>query len=595
MQLARAIREEGEVCGLQPLRVAFLSSYSFEFVEPRLLVEGARSGLLLRTYYGPFGHFEQELAGLDSGLAGFDPELLVLAMRLEDVDPDALLRFHATQGARFDALVEEVLERLTGLVDAFRARSSAPVLVGNFAPQALAPLGIFDANEATSLTHRLAEANRRLGAALADRTDAIVWDYAGLVRNRGAAEWTDRRLMALARTPVAGAQQPALARHLVRTLCALLRPPAKCLVLDLDNTLWGGAIGDEGLEGIALGDDHPGVAYKAFQRAAMALRDRGILLAVASKNDLGPVEQVFREHPEMLIRWSDLAASRISWGPKSVALREIAAELNLGADALVFFDDNPVERAEVRIGAPEVRVVEVPRDPLRYVEALAECGEFDTVSLTQEDRGRADLYRQEGERQRLERSAGSLEEFLVSLEMRAAIGHAGPATLQRIAQLVGKTNQFNLTTRRHPAAEIQAMAEDPDHLVAWLRLRDRYGDAGLVVVGILRRDGTTARIDTLLMSCRVMGRQVERAFLAYLVEEARALGCSQLHGDYLPTAKNSVVKGLYSELGFTQAENLPDGGCRYALDLDAGAVAWPKLIGRDVDAAPDGSGPGAAA
>ena len=179
--------------------------------------------------------------------------------------------------------------------------------------------------------------------------------------------------MALARSPVAGAQQPAFARHLVRTTCALIRPPAKCLVLDLDNTLWGGVIGDDGLEGIQLSDDHPGVAYKSFQRAVLALRDRGILLAIASKNDPQPVEQAFREHPEMLIRWEDLAARRIGWGPKSFALREIATELNLGADSLVFFDDDPVERAEVRLGAPEVRVIEVPTDPLGYLDALAEC------------------------------------------------------------------------------------------------------------------------------------------------------------------------------------------------------------------------------
>ena len=194
-------------------------------------------------------------------------------------------------------------------------------------------------------------------------------------------------------------------------------------------------------------------------------------------------------------------------------------------------------------------------------------------------------------RRRLAGSSGSLEEFLYGLEMRATVGRVGPATLQRITQLVAKTNQFNLTTRRHGGAEIAAMGEDPDRVVAWLRLRDRYGDAGLVVVGILCRDGTTALIDTLLMSCRVMGRQVERAFLAYLVEEARTLGCTKLLGEYVPTPKNSVVHELYSELGFAAAENLPGGVCRYALALDAGTVEWPKLIGREVDTAAGESGP----
>jgi FkbH-like protein len=584
LALAREIRRAGESCGLRPLRAALLASFSLQFSEPYLVVEAARRGLLLETYFGPFGQLEQELAA-DTGLRRFAPQVLVLAMRPEDVDPDAVVRYHASGGRRFAELAEALIGRLGGCVELLRAHSAAPVLIANFAAPPELPLGVFDANLADSATHAFAQANRRLAAALGAHADAFVWDYAGLVRSQGAASWTDRRLLALARDPIAARQQPALARHLLRTLHALLRPPAKCLVLDLDNTLWGGVVGDDGLEGLALGDDHPGVVYKAFQRAVLALRDRGILLAVASKNDPDTAQEVFRKHPEMLIRWEDLAAARIGWGPKSESLREIAAELNLGADALVFFDDNPVERAEVRANAPEVRVVEVPADPLRLERALAECGEFDSVTLTEEDAARAELYRQEGARRQLQQGARSLEEFLEGLEMRASVGRLGLSTLQRVAQLVAKTNQFNLTTRRHGRAELEAMGEDRGHVVAWLRLRDRYGDAGLVAVGILRREGEAAVIDSLLMSCRVMGRAVERALLAHLAEQARALGCRRLLGDYLPTRKNAVVASLYAELGFELRDALPGGGRRYVLDLERETIAWPEHIGREAQAA----------
>lgn len=580
LALAREIRRDGEGCGLRPLRAAFLASFSLQFSEPYLVLEAARRGLLLRTYFGAFGQFEQELAE-ETELARFAPELLVLALRPEDVDPDAVVRYHATGGKRFAELAEQLLDRLAGCVQLLRAHSRAPVLIANFATPPQLPLGVFDASAPASLTHAFADANRRLAAALCDHPDAFVWDYAGLVRSQGAAGWSDRRLMALARDPVGARHQPALARHLLRTVHGLLRPPAKCLVLDLDNTLWGGVVGDDGLEGLRLGDDHPGVVYKSFQRAVLALRDRGVLLAVASKNDLDTAVEVFRKHPEMLIRLEDLAAIRISWGPKSQALREIAAELNLGADALVFFDDNPVERAEVRANAPEVRVVEVLADPLLLETTLAECGEFDAAILAEEDATRADFYRQEGERRELLQRAGTVEEFLGGLAMRATVGRLGRSTLQRIAQLLAKTNQFNLTTRRHGRADLEAIGGDPAHVVAWLRLSDRYGDAGLVCAGILRREGEDAVIDTFLMSCRVMGRGVERAFLAYLIEEARALGCRRLVGDYLPTPKNVIVKGLYPELGFELCDALPGGGSRYALDLERNAVGWPEQIERD--------------
>jgi FkbH-like protein len=246
----------------------------------------------------------------------------------------------------------------------------------------------------------------------------------------------------------------------------------------------------------------------------------------------------------------------------------------------VLFDDNPVERAEVRAGAPEVGIVDVPTDPLGYIDALHNSGFFDQPGNSSEDRGRAAMYREERERKALAEQAETPEQFLRSLEMEAEVNVADAQTLGRITQLIGKTNQFNTTTRRYTAAEVSSMAESPDHVVAWLRVRDRFGDQGLVSVGIVRRDGTNAEIDTFLMSCRVMNRQVEHAFMSFLLERARTLGCVTATGDYLPTRKNSMVKELYPELGFSRSEDLADGGSRYRMDLNTEDVPWPDVIAR---------------
>ena len=559
------------------LRLAVLSSYSAAFLKPYVVVESARRTFDASLYFGAFGQFEQEIAA-EGSLWEFQPTALVIALRPEDVDVDAVVRYVETGGERFAALVNSIVERIDTCVRLARDRMQGPILVANIAAPPALPLGIFDAGNASSLTHAIAALNRRLAERISAIPGAYIWDYAGLVRSRGEARWTDPRLWSLARAVVAQDHQAATAAHLVRTIAATLRPPAKCLVLDLDNTLWGGVLGDDGPGGISLGDDYPGNAYKQFQRAVLSLRDRGILLAVASKNNPDIVEETLRTHPEMVLRWSDFACVRANWRSKSQNLREIATELNLGVDALVLFDDNPVERAEVRAALPAVGVIDVPTEPTAYAAALDACEFFDQAAVHAEDHQRASMYAQERERRALATHASSPEEFLRTLEMEAQVGRADEQTIGRIAQLIGKTNQFNLTTRRHSQADVASLAQDPGNVVAWLRLRDRFGDQGLVAVGIVRAAGEVAEIDTLLMSCRVMNRRVEQAFLSYLLEGVRANGCTVVTGDYLPTAKNSMVAELYPGFGFSMAGDLGGGGKRYMLDLRTKTVEWPDVL-----------------
>lgn len=575
-RLARRVAALEPVAGVRELRVGLLSSCTLQFIEPSFLVEGFRRKLQLRPYFGPFGQFEQLISDPRSALHASRPDALVLVMRPEDLDPDVFHRFYAAGRPNVFAAV---IDRLLECVIAFRAHSSAPVLVANFAPPAWLPLGPFEANDVGSSSYALSEANRQLRARLSEVAGAAVWDYAGLVRASGAEEWCDPRLWALGRIPVASARQPVLARHLARSLSGLVRPPAKCLVLDLDNTLWGGVLGDDGLEGIQLGDDYPGNVFKSFQRAVLSLTDRGILLAVVSKNDQELVGRALQEHPEMVIRSHHLSAMRVNWNVKSQNLQEIAVELNLGLDALVHFDDNPMERAEIAANAPQVQLIDVPRDPIDYERALHECGMFDAAVISAEDRQRVQMYREERARDVVRTTAGTVHDYLAALEMVAEVGAVTETNLGRVAQLVSKTNQFNLTTRRHSQAEIGRMCADPRYAALYIRVRDRFGDLGLIGTALLAFKDDEAVIDSLVMSCRAMGRQVEVALLAELVDTARSRGCRTLIGEYRPTARNHVVAELYPQLGFEKRHEDADGS-RYRLDLSQSTVEWPAAIRR---------------
>ena len=396
----------------------------------------------------------------------------------------------------------------------------------------------------------MAQANALLAAACRGVPGAYVFDYARTVAEHGLRGWHDARLLALARQPWSVAAQIATAAALARTLRAAFVPPAKCLAVDADNTLWGGVIGEDGLGGIALGATYPGNVFQEFQKYLRALKERGVLLALVSKNEEADVLAVLEQHADCVLRAADFAVCRINWEEKSASLRAVAAALNLGLDALVFFDDSPFEREEVRRALPEVTVLEVPSDPLEYIPALEASGVFDQLTFSPEDRQRVGHYRQQAARAEASGAPGSPEEFLTGLEMVATIGGVGPDTLPRVAQLLAKTNQFNLTTRRHTAAQLAQMIAE-GAIALWLRLADRFGDYGLVGAAIARPEGSKWTVDTLLLSCRVLGRGAETAFLAQLADACvRARGGTELVGEYSPTSRNGQVAEFYPRHAF---------------------------------------------
>jgi FkbH-like protein len=404
-----------------------------------------------------------------------------------------------------------------------------------------------------------------------------ILDYDGLMARHGRETWRDERKWLTVRLPIAAPHLLDLAREWLRFAYPLAGRIAKTLVVDLDNTLWGGIIAEDGLAGIRLGPEYPGAAFQALQRAMLDIWHRGILLAVCSKNNPNEALEALDTHPGMLLKRSHFSSLRINWEDKAVNLREIAAELNVGIDALAFLDDNPVEREHVRDAAPEVHVLDLPSDPMRFASAVRDCPLFERLSISDEDRQRGQYYATARDRAALKESAQSKEDFYRWLEQEVEIQDVSPLTLARTAELTQKTNQFNLTTRRYNDQEIAGMIANGAQRVRTLRVRDRYGDNGLVGVAITREVGDACEIDTFLLSCRVIGRTVETALLAAIVEDARRCGRSRVQGWLLPTAKNAPARDFYACHGFRVVAQAQEGAL-WELDLRTGDVKFPEWI-----------------
>lgn len=411
----------------------------------------------------------------------------------------------------------------------------------------------------------------------AEHSGVYILDYDALVARYGRIRWHNERKWLTARMPIETNHLMPLAEEWMRFLHPLLGKICKVLVTDLDNTVWGGVVGEEGFEKIQIGPDYPGAAYQAVQRVMLDFHRRGIMLAVCSKNNVGDALEILEKHPGMCLRPEHFSSLRINWNDKAQNLREIAAELNVSLESLAFLDDNPAERMRIRTELPEVTVIELPPDPLEYARALRGNPVFERLTLSSEDRERSRYYAEQRQRSELQSRASSLEEFFRSLQQEVEVAAVTPYTLMRVAQLTQKTNQFNLTTRRYSEQRIEELAASTSSWVYSVRVKDRFGDNGLVGVIIIRDDGDLFEIDTFLLSCRVIGRTVETALLSFLVDRARARGKKQLQGWFVPTKKNGPARELYPTHKFRclREEN---EGTFWSLDVEDADIACPEWI-----------------
>ena len=571
IQLDNALRQTSEVdvSGFSRVRLAVLSSCTVDHLLPAIRVAGLRRRLVFDLYKGAFGQYRQELLDPASPLRAFKPEIILLSLTARETIAGVPLGVTVQEA---ESALVRATEELCGLWRSARENFNALIVQQSFLDVSESLFGSYDRLVPGAPMRLVACLNERVADA-ASRNRVLLLDVARPSAREGIDAWFDVARWLQGKIEIAPQSAPSYGELVSRLVAAQRGQSRKCLVLDLDNTLWGGVIGDDGLDGIVLGEGSAlGEAHLALQRYAKLLKERGIILAVCSKNELAVAESAFRDHPEMALRRSDISAFVANWNDKAENLRDIAKQLNIGLDSLVFVDDNPVERARVRESLPMVAVPELPSDAAHYVRCIADAGYFEAVSFTDEDRDRAGQYSANAEREALRSASQGMEAFLRGLNMRVECGPVVSVDLARVTQLINKTNQFNTTTRRYTAEEVSRLANSSENLALQFRLVDRFGDNGLVSVMVMRpvlAERDVLEIDTWVMSCRVFGRQLEFEAMNIAVEFARGRGVRELRADYIPTAKNGIVSNLYITLGFSSRPQpgLPEAASRWFLDL----------------------------
>ena len=566
-EIARRVFGAGvpaEVTG-KPVRLAILGSCTFAHLHAGLRVAALRRGLHATIYENDYGQYWQELSDPSSELHAFKPNVVLLALDAHHLAAGVSAGLSAEEAT---AALQETMARIRACWGMIRAAFGCQIIQQVPLPVHPALLGNNEQRLPGSLAAFIAALSAELRrSADAENVDLLALDARAAID--GLRAWHDPALWHRAKQDISPAASPMYGELVMRMVAAKQGRSYKCLVLDLDNTLWGGVVGDDGLEGLVLGQGSAlGEAFIAFQDYARELTRRGIILAVCSKNDEANALEPFDRHPDMLLRRGDIASFVANWSDKAANIRAIAQELNIGLDSLVFVDDNPFERTLVRQELPMVAVPEVSDDPTLFVQTLADAGYFEGLAVTEDDRARSGQYQGNKAREALRASATDLPSYLRSLEMRLIWRPFDQIGLQRTVQLINKTNQFNLTTRRYTEDDVLAIMGDPRAFGLQLRLLDRFGDNGIIAILIGRMlDEADLLIDTWLMSCRVLGRQVEPTSLNLIAEQAKALGARRLVGDYIPTKKNGMVRDHYPKLGFVAAGESGEGGSRFVLDL----------------------------
>ncbi|HSN89254.1 MAG TPA: HAD-IIIC family phosphatase [Thermoanaerobaculia bacterium] len=595
--LARGLRGGEETAQVPDIRLAVLSNFTLDLLPRFLSVRAAAEGVRTAGYVGPFDQHVQEVLNPESGLHRFRPDAVFLALSLHRLRPERFDAFATLIADDRRTLREEIADHLESWATAALERLSATLLIANF-PSPPRPLaGVADVKAGYGETEFFLELNLDLLRRFKGNPRLRLVDADALTARFGKEQVLDRKLHYLAKMDWSPAFLPVVAGELVRQLRAIRGQSKKCLVLDLDNTLWGGVVGEEGPAGVRIGPGEPeGEAFLDFHRRLLALRAQGVLLAVCSKNNPADVAEVFETRPEIPLRPTDFAATEICWDPKHEGLRKIAKALNIGTDSLVFLDDNPVEIELIRQMLPEVEAVQMPADPAEYPAVLDRLTFFERAIVLEDDLKKAEQYQQNRERDELRSTTGDLGDFLKSLGTELEIRRARPDDLPRVHQLFTKTNQFNVTTIRYTQADIERFAASSDHELWVARARDRFGDLGTISAMLLAKEGSALVIDSFLMSCRAMGRGIETALTNHLKSRVEANVAHELQARYLPTAKNKPVENLYEEQGFRLVETGEGGEKKYVLGKGEAVLrdcGWINLTPDPSPIAPPSPGRGA--
>lgn len=537
------------------VRVAVLSSFTLNGLEETLRVKCSDLNVNCITFVSGYNQYNQEIFNEKSKLYEFKPDITFLTLDIRDILGKVFYNPYSHTAEERKEIITKKINELKNLIGTFTQNSKSKLVLSNSKNPDYSPYGIVETKMDYGIYSMIADFNSRLAEYIKNQQSVYLYDFNAFVNRFGENNVFDYRQFFIGDIRIAFDFIPALANDLIGFVKPLLGLNKKCIVLDLDNTLWGGVVGEDGFDGISLGDSSPGNAFVEFQQRILSLWKRGIILAINSKNNPDDALQVIKKHPAMILREECFGAIRINWNDKVSNLKELSSELNIGLNSMIFVDDDPVNREMIKMQLPEVLVLDLPDDPSQYAKCITELTDFNVLSVTEEDLDRGKMYFEQKQRTEFEKSITSLDDFLKQLNIKIKIKNANEFTIPRISQLTLKTNQFNLTTHRYQEEEIRRFASDKSTMIGCAQIEDKFGDNGITGVFIVKKEKEIWEIDTFLLSCRVMGRGIENGILGYLLGKAKSDGVKFVKGTFIPSKKNMPCQTFLEDSGFNKKDS----------------------------------------
>jgi FkbH-like protein len=540
------------------LKVAILSSFTIKGLDKVLFVKSVLNGIKPEIYLGDYNQYNQEMLDPNSRLYQFEPDIIFIFIDTRALVGELFLNPYSSISS-IKEIVNEKIDELTDLVKTVKQRTSAKIVIHNFEVPVYSSLGILENKQEDGMASSIRRLNDNLEEAYRNDNQVLVFDYEAFCSRHGKDNLINYKLYYLADIKLDLQYLPHLCEEYLGYLIPLGSLTKKCLVLDLDNTLWGGIVGEDGMSGIKLGPTPEGRSFYEFQHYIRSLHDKGIILAINSRNNPDDAKEVIRNHPYMVLKEENFAAERINWNDKASNLRALADDLNIGLDSMIFVDDDELNREIVKNELPQVKVVDLPKDSSLYLKTLMELKDLNVFRITEEDKNKGRMYLEQKMRREQQSKYSDIEDYIKSLQMEISIEKMSEFNRPRISQLTQKTNQFNLTTKRYLEEDLKTMKID-GYLIFAVNVRDKFGDNGLTGVFIVKPEDESLIMDSLLLSCRIIGRKVENVIMGHIYDLAKKMDKRLIIGHFIPTQKNIPSRDFFKDNGFSgsSGSNIPE-------------------------------------
>jgi len=536
------------------LKVAILSSFTLNGLDDTFHVKCSEIGIRYQSYVADYNQYNQDILNSKSDLYNFSPDITFLILDVRSLLGDYFHFPYSISSAERKSLVKEKINELENLILQFKNNSSSKLVITNFNIPSYSPNGIIETKSEFGFHEMIHEMNKSLRNIAKDKNSIYVYDFNQFVSKYGEKNIFDYKQFHIGDIQIAFNYIPYFAHELMSYVKPMFGINRKCIVLDLDNTLWGGVVGEDGFDGIELGQTPNGKSFVEFQKQLLSLWQQGVILAINSKNNFDDAMKVIRDHPDMVLREKHFASVQINWNDKAQNLKQIADEINIGLNSIVFFDDDKLNQERIKQEFPEVLTIEIPNDPSQYASILTNLNDFNVLQKTQEDTKRGEMYAQQRQRKQFEKTVSNLDQFLKQLNIKVKIKKSNEFSIPRISQLTLKTNQFNLTTRRYQEEEIRKFSKDENFAVGCIQVLDKFGDNGITGAYIVKKNETSWTLDTFLLSCRIIGRGVEDAMLSHILKDAKNNGIKEFKAEFISTSKNKPAENFLLEFGFKKQD-----------------------------------------